>query len=393
MFNDIIKVLIVLSLFLVAYHHILFPLILKLITLRFNNEITFLNKKAPFSHRCDEDLPSIEIIVPAYNEEQFIAEKIHNLASLDYPCEKLTVTIGCDGCSDKTADIAKDTVASLYWSEINFKVINFSVNRGKIAVVNELVKKSEADLIAFSDVSALISIDALLIIAMQFENANIGAVTGAYKVINPGTSGEEAYWKYQANIKKAESIMGSTIGAHGAFYAMRRALFSALPSDTINDDFIIPMKVVEQGFRVAYEPQINAVELEGSTTEMDWKRRLRIGAGNIQQVMRLKQLFLQRRLGVMLSYFSGKVLRVVIPFLLLFILLSSAYLGLFETVFMAFFIVQIFGYGISVFYIKSDVKIFRKVGQPIAYIVLGHFANLCGAVSYLMNSANAGWKK
>ena len=388
-----IEMTVLISLFLIVYHHVVFPVFLKMVNTFSKEQENFVNNRSPYSQEGSYTLPEITVLIPAYNEEKYIAEKIMNLAAVDYPANRLRVIIGCDGCTDRTHGIAQQTVKSLYWSDTRFEVINYRKNQGKVITINKLMNEVDTELVALSDVSALLSIDSLLIVAKRFKNPAVGAVTGSYKLFTPGSDGESSYWKYQANIKRAESIMGSTIGAHGAFYVIRRGLFREIPTDIINDDFYLPMKIVEAGYKVEYETLINAVELEGSSTEMEWNRRLRIGAGNMQQIIKLKSVLRPKYAGVCLNFFSGKFLRVLVPYLLIVSLIGSGIAALSNPYFLALFACQIIGYTASLVYIKHDIKFFRKVGQPIAYIVLGHFANLCGSLRYFSGSANLAWKK
>ncbi|MEP8021820.1 glycosyltransferase family 2 protein, partial [Vibrio parahaemolyticus] len=239
-----------LSAFLIIYHHVGYPLLLKWLPLKpkANDEGEHFAERHYKASASDNKLPSVTIIIPAYNEEQWIAEKIRNLASLDYPRDKLKVVIACDGCTDKTAEIAQDTIQEAICSDTLFIVNDHSINRGKVALINEEMKHVTSDITALSDTSALVSCDSLLLASQHYQNEKVGVVNATYQIMRTSNQGEAAYWQYQSRVKHQESLLGSTIGSHGAFYTFRTKLFEPLEAGTINDDFILPMRIVLRGF-------------------------------------------------------------------------------------------------------------------------------------------------
>lgn len=376
----ILTIIFAVAVFLIIYHHVLYPIILR----------WFCRLKAS-KHRAlsslsDDQLPTLCMVIPAFNEAQFIEEKIRNLAFLDYPRDKFNVFIACDGCTDNTVELAEREAN--YWKEngLNLRVLNFKKNRGKLAVLNQVVPSRSEQIIVFSDVSALVSIDALRFVAEGFVDDSVGAVNGNYRLLSPGSSGERDYWKYQSALKQAEESLGSVLGAHGAFYAIRRKLFRPIQEDTINDDFVIPMNIVADGYRVIYEERINAVELERSDRALEWRRRIRIGMGNMQQVIRLKSLFLPRYKGVSFAFFSGKGLRVFMPFLMIYCYLFCCFAAFLHPIFLAFLVLQTFVYLLALnVYVYGEEKRDR-VSKAVFYLVSGYIANLVGAFKLFTHS-------
>ncbi|WP_268809653.1 glycosyltransferase family 2 protein, partial [Vibrio parahaemolyticus] len=335
-----------LSAFLIIYHHVGYPLLLKWLPLKpkSNDEGEHFAERHYKASASDNKLPSVTIIIPAYNEEQWIAEKIRNLASLDYPRDKLKVVIACDGCTDKTAEIAQDTIQEAICSDTLFIVNDHSINRGKVALINEEMKHVTSDITALSDTSALVSCDSLLLASQHYQNENVGVVNATYQIMRTSNQGEAAYWQYQSRVKHQESLLGSTIGSHGAFYTFRTTLFEPLEAGTINDDFILPMRIVLRGFTSVYEPKMLALELEQSSDDADFKRRLRISAGNMQQLMQLKKLLLPRYRGTAFAFLSGKVLRLATPYLMIVCLVCSLLLAQ-HPVFLLLLLAQVGIYG------------------------------------------------
>lgn len=393
MSNVFLLMLTLISGFLVIYHHLGYPLILRWVNKRRPNKAAQARPRHYTNSAADNTLPRIVIVIPAYNEEQWIAEKIRNLAALDYPSSRLQVIIGCDGCRDNTYEIAIKIAAEAECQHLDIEVIHFTKNRGKVALLNTLIGDLDCDLVALSDTSALLSIDALLIAAERFKDPKIGVLNGHYRLLSPGSAGEQAYWDYQSQIKASEAALGSTLGAHGAFYLFRQALFEPLASDTINDDFILPMKIVAAGYRADYENNITALELEKSTDNQDRQRRRRIAAGNFQQLLRLKSLFLPRYGGVAFAFISGKGLRVMMPFLMICALLGSLLLAFEHPLFLILALMQLGAYSLAAWQIIYNPAASHKIFKLLAYLVSGHIAGLIGTLRYLLRLDKGRWKK
>jgi cellulose synthase/poly-beta-1,6-N-acetylglucosamine synthase-like glycosyltransferase len=276
-------------------------------------------------HRPDAPLPSVTLIVPVYNEAAHIAWKIQNCLSLQYPPDRLSIRLVSDGCTDRSFEIAKESLQSLGRPD-RIVLRAFERNRGKVAVLNDEVALAESDLVALVDASAWLPEDALLALIPHFADASVGVACPAYATLD-AEGAETAYWRVQTSLKKVESDLASVIGPHGACYLFRRALWTPLAPDTINDDFILPMRIVAGGHSALYDDSVVVREREASSTQMDFRRRLRIGAGNMQQIIRLANLANPARPMLALLFIFGKGLRAFVPLLALLAFLSAAYLA------------------------------------------------------------------
>ena len=390
--------LIAFTLFLVAsvvvvYHHIGYPVMLKLMARNDDNSLP------PFFHRhyrvtpLDHMLPRICLIMPAHNEADSIQEKIRNLSALDYPEHKLRIIIVCDGCSDDTAILARRTLKEPECKHLMVDIVDKPVNCGKVAVLNEAISLCRCDVIALSDVSALLSADSLLIAAAQLSDDNTGVVCGSYHFFQSLSVGEQAYWNYQRKIKTQESAMGATLGVHGAFYAFRHELFEKLPADTINDDFTLPVNIVMKGYQCLYDPRIVALELEQACNEMDFKRRKRIASGNIQQAVRHIGLLHPRYGKIAFNFFSGKFMRPFMPVFLLTVLLTSAQLAYTFIVFQIISSLQIAAYAMTVFYLAKGNQPQWKLLKIVFYILSGHIAMAFGLIRYASGRETGKWER
>ncbi|WP_420341379.1 glycosyltransferase family 2 protein [Vibrio vulnificus] len=389
----------VVSATLIVYHHAGYPLLLKWLAKSKQKQAAVFSAHIQSKHqrhyRCkkgDAALPTMTILVPAYNEAAWIAEKIRNLAALDYPADKLRVVIACDGCSDNTVEIAQDTIQEAICSEVLFEIHAHPFNRGKVAVINHEMTSISSDITALSDVSALISVDSLLLAAAHFDDPKTGVVNACYRILSHGGSSEEAYWRYQSQIKATEASIGSSIGSHGAFYLFRTALFTPLALNTINDDFVLPMLIVKQGHKADYETLMVAVELETTSPQQDFARRLRISAGNMQQLIQLAPLLSPKFGGTAFALFSGKGLRLLTPYLMFLCLLSSLLLSHYFF-FALMLIAQLAIYGTAILghYWPRSKQV--KPVKLVHYLIVGHYANLSGGLRYLLGKENGQWSR
>ncbi|MBX2829908.1 MAG: glycosyltransferase family 2 protein [Rhodospirillales bacterium] len=373
------------ALTLAAYHHAVFPWILGQAAKRKQSE--------PVENLADPDLPEITVLIPAHNEAGVIADKIRNLAMLDYPTDKLDVIVALDGCDDETFNVARDTCREPECRDLQIRILNLQPNRGKLCVLNEMIPRITSEIVVLSDASALLSIDALQRFAGHMADTNIGVVAATYKLAAPGSVGEKLYWDYQVTIKLGEASLGAPLGVHGACYAFRSSVFEPLPPHTINDDFIMPMNAIRQGKRIIYDTDIVALELETSDVGLDFRRRRRIAAGNMQQLLMLKDLLHPKYRGVALAFASGKALRTLMPYILLFALFGSAVLAASSVAFLVVFLMLAAGLvsgGVAQF-----IPGLRRF-KPFAlcqYLVSGYAAGFVGATRYLFGLELGGWKR
>lgn len=390
MINLLLSGIIIICVLLIIYHHIGYPLFLKWAQPAHATSDTPIEPRQYASRVSDQALPTITLIIPAYNEQQWITDKLLNCAALDYPSEKLNVIVALDGCTDNTLVLAQQMTQEKSCLGLNLEIRDFKKNRGKVAVLNDVITTVDTELVALSDVSALISLDALLIAAAQFTNQKLGVLNSHYCLLEPGSEGEASYWQYQSKIKIAESSFGSTLGAHGAFYLFRRKLFQPLAGDTINDDFILPMQIVANGYIAKQDNRIVSLELEQANNSMDWQRRVRIAAGNMQQVLRLKRMLHPHFKGIAFTFASGKALRVAMPFLMLIALIGSISLATYSLVFLLLAVAQVSLYLLAS--IQLVLKFDNKLLNVLVYLVSGHVAGIMGALTYLLNGSKKPWK-
>ena len=267
--------------------------------------------------------PSVSLLVAAYDEAAVIADKIRNSLALDYPANKLEVVIASDGSKDATAEIVNSFTGSESGGRV--RLLNYEKNRGKMAVLNDAVRELRGDIVAFSDASSMLAADSVRILVQSFSDPHVGAASGVYRLLKKDQahlgSQEDLYWKYETFLKVQEARLGAFTGAHGSLYAIRRALYPFPTVNTINDDFTIPMRILERGYRVAYVPA--AVAYEEAHEMEGFSRRVRITAGNIEQMREFKSLIWPPRPFVLFCLLSHKTGRLLVPLFMVIALVAN----------------------------------------------------------------------
>ena len=258
-------------------------------------------------------VPSVSVIIAAYNEEPVIGTTLRHVLALDYPPDAMEILVGSDGSTDRTVQIAESVGGS------RVRAIAFPERRGKLAVLKDCVERAWGDILVFTDANTALAPDALRNLLRHFSNPAVGAVCGELRLQAPdGTPADEGlYWRYERILKLLESRLNAVLGANGAIYAVRRNLFPAVPDNTVTEDFVILMSVRAAGHQVVYDPEAVATEEAPPDLSGEFRRRVRIGAGNWQALGQCRRLLLPWKGFVAAAFWSHKVLRWFTPFLLL----------------------------------------------------------------------------
>jgi cellulose synthase/poly-beta-1,6-N-acetylglucosamine synthase-like glycosyltransferase len=313
-FLDYLSISVVLCWAVLVYTWVGYPLILILVT---HGRLPHETSREKNKSVDTEFSPTVTVLVAAHNEEKHIGARIKNLIELDYPENKITVRIGVDGSSDRTADVARQWASK----HAGIRVCEVAERRGKMAMLKDLVAQGDENILVFTDANTVFEPNALYRLVSHFRDSDIGGVCG--RLVQCGEGEHNTYWRMESRLKIMESALDSCLGANGAIYAVRRALFwDDVPDNTIVDDFVIGMKVREQGFRVIYEPRAVAQEDLPPPTH-EWVRRKRIGAGDYQALSFCKACLLPKYGKFAWMFWSHKVLRWFTPHILVMLFISS----------------------------------------------------------------------
>jgi poly-beta-1,6-N-acetyl-D-glucosamine synthase len=270
--------------------------------------------------------PNVSIVISAYNEAPLIVTKVRNLLALDYPGDRIEILVGSDGSTDGTAE------QLLALSDERVHVFNFPQRRGKPAVLNTLVPQATGDIVVLSDVRQKFEPSVLRAFVRSFADPRVGAVSGEVILTTEGgtavTEGSGLYWRYETFIRSRECLVDSSIAVTGPIYAIRKELFEPIPSDTIIDDMLIPLRIARRGYRVVVDREARAFDCAYATASQEFIRKVRTLAGNFQLFARERWLFNPWKNRLWWQTISHKVLRLLIaPLQMTLVVVNVALLG------------------------------------------------------------------
>ena len=267
----------------------------------------FVGKPQGATMPSDDELPTMTLMICAYNEEEVVAEKMANTLNLDYPKDKLRIMWVTDGSNDRTNEL----LAAYPQVDIVFS----PERRGKTAALKHGLRELQTRYVTFTDANTMINASALREIARLFQDPTVGCVSGekrvaAKQVGEIAAEGEGLYWKYESTLKKWDSELYSTMGAAGELYAIDPTLVRDVPDEALLDDFMMSMYIVDGGKRIAYTPDAYAKEYGSANIHEESKRKRRIAAGGLQSIWWLRGMLnpFHQPL-VAFQYISHRVLR------------------------------------------------------------------------------------
>jgi poly-beta-1,6-N-acetyl-D-glucosamine synthase len=268
---------------------------------------------------------SVSVVMVVRNEEWVLENKLRNLLELDYPAEQWQVVVVSDGSTDRTEAILRE-----YASHPRVRVIMNQLSNGKASGLNDALTWADGEIIVFTDARQKIESGAIRLLAENFADSDVGCVSGEL-MLGDSDSGEAAqgmglYWKIEKAIRELESASGSVVGATGALYAVRRKLLVPIPPHTILDDVYLPMHVVRQGSRVIFEPRAKAWDVVSLGAHQEFRRKVRTLSGNYQ-LLQMAPWILSGSNPILFEFVSHKLMRLLVPFALLGVLVSSVSLG------------------------------------------------------------------
>ncbi len=346
----------------------------------------------------DAELPQVCMFMAAYNESNYVEAKVANLLELDYPIDKIQFLWITDGSDDGTPELLEK------YSQM--EVHHLSERRGKIHAMNRGMQLVKAPIVIFSDSNTFLCKDAIRVIVNTFNDPAVGCIAGEKRIVNQKAddaagSGENMYWKIESWIKRLDSELNSAVGAVGELFAIRTELFTEVENDTILDDFVISLRIAEKGYRIAYTPNAYAIETASINVSEELKRKVRIAAGGLQTIGRLKSLLNPFRFGwLSFQYISHKVLRWTIAPVALFGLLFVNFFIIIKSngepsdFYSIFFYFQIVMYLLALlgwFFEQSRIR-FKLLFIPF-YFVMMNYASIKGMVRFLKGKQSVNWEK
>ncbi|MGN0283086.1 MAG: glycosyltransferase family 2 protein [Prevotella sp.] len=338
--------------------------------------------------------PDITLMICAYNEEDIVEAKMANTRQLDYPKGKLHVLWVTDGSTDST-----NSLLSKY-DDVKFV---FSPERkGKTAALKHGIKSVETSIVVMTDANTMLNKEAIRVIANTMANPKVGCVAGEKRVMarnkdQAAAEGEGLYWKYESFLKRLDSELHSTMGAAGELCAIRTELFEEMPDDTLLDDFILSMRIVERGYTIAYANDAYAMEYGSADLHEESKRKRRIAAGGLQSCWRLRRLMNPLRHPVTAFQFvSHRVLRwTITPFALVALIPLNVALVLTNagTIYTVIWLLQLTFYlaALAGYWLESKGHKNKLLYVPYYFLFMNF--NVFRGIAYLWGKKNGTWEK
>ena len=377
--------LLIFFVFIVLYTYLFYPIFLILIGWIKNH-----HKKVIYEEK-DKFYPTTSMVVPAYNEEEIIEEKLKNCMDLDCLTGHTEFIIGSDGSSDRTNELVKRCL----YSDSRIKLFEFDRREGKASVLNKIIPGLKSEIVILSDADTVYEKDSIKNLIRHFADPKVGGVCGKLILVGDGNYScdeEGVYWRYENRIKELESRIKTIASINGQIFAIRRSLFEPLPITSVTEDQVLGMRIIGRGYNILFEPEAICFE-KARSLKSEFLRRVRISAGNFQSIVLSKGVLNPKTGFASLALWSHKILRWLVPFFLIGIFVSNIFL-LRMPFFKILFFAQILFYLILPLHyiltrIGADIKIFRV----IFYFILMDSAILIGFVKYLTRTQNVTWQK
>jgi cellulose synthase/poly-beta-1,6-N-acetylglucosamine synthase-like glycosyltransferase len=293
----------------------------------------------------DGYLPTVSVLIAAYNEEKNIGQKIAQTLALDYPADHIEVLVLSDGSTDRTDAIVES------FSDPRVRLLRVCPRQGKTHAQNQGVKHARGEILVFSDATTTYHPLALRYLACNYQDPRVGAVSGRYQYFDPGGNsptglGTIAFWSYENLIKRFQSRLRTISGCCGCIYSLRKSLYTELPHDIISD-LVQPLWIIQKGYRVVFEDRALAYEETTRSSRDEFRMRVRVVSRGIRGLLSVPELLNPRKHGwVAFQLVSHKVLRWLVPLFLLLLLVSSSLLSA-EVTYRQLFELQVLFYGIA----------------------------------------------
>jgi len=332
--------------------------------------------------------PQVTMVLAVHNEERDLLRKLDNLEALDYPADRLEIIAVSDGSTDRTNKILGE------WQRAGRRALILAEHQGKANALNHAMAEASGDVICFTDARQNIASDGLKKLVTNFADTSVGCASGALMIGEsasaPSSDGVGLYWRLEKNIRNWEGLAGSTVGATGAFYAVRSNLLSPLPMGTILDDVYIPLEVARKGSRVVFDVDAVALDYFSPSPKQEFRRKVRTLTGNYQ-LLQLAPWVLTSANPLRLQLVCHKLLRLLVPFALVGVLVSTAWLrqGMYE---------YVLGLQLVLYALAALTALHAKVGIlsrlsniSLAFILLNTAAAV--ALIYFITGRKAVWAR
>jgi len=339
--------------------------------------------------------PLVALIIAAFNEEDYIEDKIKNTLALDYPAEKLAIYFVTDGSTDNTPNIIRKNPRLILLHQV--------ARRGKAAAMNRAMSFIKEPFVIFCDANTELNTACVKEMVKFYADPKVGAVAGEKKIYQPlqtkaASAGEGLYWKYESFLKKQDSDFYTVVGAAGELFSLRTELYQPVEEGVLIEDFVLSLRIAKKGYMVKYAPGAYAMESGSASIKDEQKRKIRISAGGFQAMYMLRELLNVFKYGVLsFQYISHRVLRwSVTPLclLLLFplnIVLSFYRMGIVYDILLIMQLLFYFSGLLGWFFANRNIKV-KALYIPY-YFLFMNISVLWGFKRFLKGQQSVLWEK
>ena len=343
----------------------------------------------------DAELPEVTFMVCAYNEQDVVDMKMKDIHQLDYPKDKLHITWVTDGSSDNTNERLK--------AYPDVEIIFTPERKGKTAALNHGLSMVKSEITVMTDANTMVNTGAIKEIVRLMQDPKVACVAGEKRVMarhegQAAAEGEGLYWKYESALKRMDSELYSAMGAAGELNAIRTALYEPMPGNALLDDFVMSMKMVDKGYKIAYTSDAYAMEYGSADLQEESKRKRRIAAGGLQSSWWLRRMMNPfRKPIVAFQFVSHRVLRwSITPFALMALIPLNIALVMMKagTIYTASWILQIVFYLAALCGYLLEQKGRKSKLLYVPYYFLFMNMNVFAGIPYLYSHRGGGtWEK
>ena len=324
--------------------------------------------------------PSVSVVLAVHNGVAMLQSKIQHLLDLDYPNIKEIIIVS-DGSIDGTAELLARQ------QQPGLKTIILPEHGGKAVALNAGVAKATADVILFVDIRPEIAPGAIQKLVSNFADPTVGCVAGELVLrhdSHDATSGAVGgiYWRYEQWIRKCEAAFDSPVGVYGGFYAIRRELYVALPAGLILDDMFQPLSIIRQGYRSVLDSEAYVFDTWPKKAKGEFNRKVRTLAGNFQ-LFQIAPWTLTTQNRLVFQLVSHKVMRLIVPYLLVLLLILSLVLSLNSRPFAASSLVQILGWIVAITGLRFRIPVLHRIAAPASALLVLNAAAVVGLCKFL----------
>ena len=254
-------------------------------------------------------LPTVSILIPVHHQGQDLEAKIENTLALEYPRERLEILLASDGPDPRTRQIVQS------YADAGVLVIEMPPQQSKLAALDALITRTRGETILFTDLGILLPPSALLDLAAELGDPNVGIALPRCVFRGHGKALPNRNPPPKGRVLEAERDM--PMGEDGRSYLIRRDALSVIPEDTVNPHSLWRLRACEKGWGIAYGPDVEVWGERPERPSVLFERTARAAEGNLQLLWRERRLLRPKHGRLALNLIAETLAKTLSPAFLL----------------------------------------------------------------------------